>query len=150
MSPSWYDLLDVAPDATVEEVRAAWKDRIAGLDPTDRRFRTANQAAEVLLDPQQRAAYDAELAAQPDDEPDLPTDLQPDRPEGRATVDAPPRSATKPAPKPITAPIRANSPTCWSWPVVNSPPRAPTAESLSWISTLSGPSLSSAACGRVR
>lgn len=74
MSPSWYDLLDVAPDATVEEVRAAWKDRIAGLDPTDRRFRTANQAAEVLLDPQRRAAYDAELAAQADDEPDLHQD----------------------------------------------------------------------------
>ena len=45
---------------------------IADLDPTDRRFRVYNQAAEVLLDPDRRAAYDAELAggrASPADEP---------------------------------------------------------------------------------
>lgn len=63
MTPSWYDLLDVAPDAPPEEIRAAWKASIADLDPGDRRFRMRNEAAEVLLDPQRRAAYDAELAA---------------------------------------------------------------------------------------
>ena len=62
MSPSWYDLLGVAPDASTEEIRAAWKVAIADLDPTDRRFRLLNQAAEVLLDPAQRADYDRELA----------------------------------------------------------------------------------------
>jgi Mce-associated membrane protein len=60
-SPSWYDLLGVDPDVTDEEIRAAWKSGIADLDPTDRRFRLLNQAAEVLLDPEQRTAYDASL-----------------------------------------------------------------------------------------
>jgi Mce-associated membrane protein len=64
-NPSWYDLLGVAPDATVDEVRAAWRSAIADLDPTDRRFGPLNRAAEVLLDPQRRAAYDAELAPAP-------------------------------------------------------------------------------------
>ncbi|MFD7076412.1 J domain-containing protein [Nocardioides sp. NPDC059952] len=63
-SPTWYDLLDVEPDATTDEIRAAWKAAIADLDPTDRRFRTRNEAAAVLLDEQKRAAYDAELATQ--------------------------------------------------------------------------------------
>lgn len=64
-TPSWYDLLGVAPDATSDEIRAAWRGQIADLDPTDRRFGVLNQAAEVLLDPSRRAAYDAELAPAP-------------------------------------------------------------------------------------
>jgi Mce-associated membrane protein len=60
---NFYDLLDVAPDATEAEIRAAWKSAIADLDPTDRRFRVYNQAAEVLLDPEQRRAFDARLVA---------------------------------------------------------------------------------------
>lgn len=62
-SPTWYDLLDVEPDAATDDIRAAWKSAIADLDPTDRRFRTLNEAAAVLLDEKKRAAYDAELAA---------------------------------------------------------------------------------------
>lgn len=62
-SPTWYDLLDVEPDAATDDIRAAWKSAIADLDPTDRRFRTLNEAAAVLLDADKRAAYDAELAA---------------------------------------------------------------------------------------
>lgn len=62
-SPSWYDVLDVAPGASEADVRAAWKSAIADLDPSDRRFRVLNQAAEVLLDRKARKAYDAELAA---------------------------------------------------------------------------------------
>ncbi len=69
--PNWYDLLDVDHDASDTEVRAAWKTAIADLDPTDRRFRVYNQAAEVLLDPARRTAYDAELAAaEPAEEPE--------------------------------------------------------------------------------
>ena len=60
-SPSWYDVLDLDVGATETEVRAAWKASIADLDPSDRRFRLLNQAAEVLLDRERRAAYDAEL-----------------------------------------------------------------------------------------
>jgi Mce-associated membrane protein len=63
VNPSLYDLLDVAPDATGDEIRAAWKSAISELDPTDRRFRAYNQAAEVLLDPQRRRAYDDQIAA---------------------------------------------------------------------------------------
>lgn len=75
MTPTWYDLLDVEPHASEAEIREAWRGAIAELDPGDRRFRTFNQAAEVLLDPTRRAAYDAELAAQqPEEEaPDEPT-----------------------------------------------------------------------------
>ncbi|MGH3353045.1 MAG: hypothetical protein ACRDPS_20450 [Nocardioides sp.] len=62
-SPTWYDLLDVEQDAATDDIRAAWKSAIADLDPTDRRFRTLNDAAAVLLDDKLRAAYDAELAA---------------------------------------------------------------------------------------
>ena len=54
-----YDVLDVAPSATAEEIRAAWRSAVSDLDPTDRRFRVYNQAAEVLLDPEHRDAYDA-------------------------------------------------------------------------------------------
>jgi Mce-associated membrane protein len=62
VNPSWYDLLGVEPGAGEAEIRSAWKAAIADLDPSDRRFRVLNRAAEVLLDPEQRAAYDAELA----------------------------------------------------------------------------------------
>lgn len=69
MTPSWYDVLDVAPTATSGEIRVAWRAAIADLEPGSRRFQALNQAAEVLLDEQRRAAYDAELAAQ---EPEPP------------------------------------------------------------------------------
>jgi Mce-associated membrane protein len=75
-TPTWYDVLDVSPDASADEIRAAWRAAIADLDPTDRRFAALNQAAEVLLDPERRAAYDAELApAEPEREPDLSTSV---------------------------------------------------------------------------
>lgn len=118
-----YDILDVAEDATPDEIRAAWKSAIADLDPTDRRFRAFSDAAGVLLDPPKRAAYDAELAAaRVDDEPaDAPAeaatetaaeaadageaddseadDSRTTEPEdGPATVEATPTPAAGPAP----------------------------------------------------
>jgi Mce-associated membrane protein len=63
MTVNWYDLLDLPTDAEPEEIRAAWKSSVADLDPTDKSFRVFNQAAEVLLDPKKRKAFDAELAA---------------------------------------------------------------------------------------
>ena len=54
-----YDVLDVDPSATADQIRTAWRSAVADLDPTDRRFRAYNQAAEVLLDPERRDAYDA-------------------------------------------------------------------------------------------
>lgn len=64
-APTWYDVLDVPNDAPAEDVRAAWKDRIADLEPGDRRFDTLNRAAKVLLDPPARAAYDETLGEEP-------------------------------------------------------------------------------------
>jgi Mce-associated membrane protein len=61
VNATWYDVLGVEPTATTDEIRTAWRAAVADLDPTDRRFRVANQAAEVLLDPTRRAAYDADL-----------------------------------------------------------------------------------------
>lgn len=106
MTPTWYDLLDVAPDAPESEIRAAWKAAIADLEPGDRRFRTVNQAAEVLLDPTRRAEYDAELAAQ--QQPEESAGPLSDEPSGapveeRATVATEAPTATAPA---ATAPRR--------------------------------------------
>ena len=64
-APTWYDVLDVPRDASNEDVRAAWKDRIADLEPGDRRFDTLNRAAKVLLDPPAREAYDETLPEAP-------------------------------------------------------------------------------------
>lgn len=66
MTPSLYDLLDVGPDAGADEIRAAWRSAIADLDPSDRRFRAYNQAAETLLDPARRREYDESRAGGPD------------------------------------------------------------------------------------
>ena len=70
-APTWYDLLDVSRDTSTEEIRAAWKTQIADLEPGDRRFDALNRAAKVLLDPEARAAYDAEHHEA--DEPDQDT-----------------------------------------------------------------------------
>ena len=88
MTPTWYDLLGVEPDASADEIRAAWKTAIADLDPGDRRFRALNEAAEVLLDEERRAAYDAslegeaasqaEMAPPVTDTPEAPDAAQPE------------------------------------------------------------------------
>lgn len=95
-SPSLYDLLDVDSTASDAEIRTAWRSAISDLDPSDRRFRAYNQAAEVLLDPARRAEYDAELATA-DDEATEPA----------ATADHGPPPATPPAAEPTRAPARA-------------------------------------------
>jgi Mce-associated membrane protein len=86
---SWYDVLGVEPGASTEEIRAAWRSGIADLDPSERRFRLLNQAAEVLLDPARRAEHDAALAQEEPqhDEPAEPAAVVP-------AADAP---ASKPA-----------------------------------------------------
>jgi Mce-associated membrane protein len=88
-APTWYDVLDVPRDAPTEDVRAAWKDRIADLEPGDRRFDTLNRAAKVLLDPPARAAYDETLPE-----------------EG---VEAQPSLVEEGAPAPVTRPDRTRA-----------------------------------------
>jgi Mce-associated membrane protein len=68
--PNWYDVLDVDPTASSGEIRDAWRAAIADLTPADRRFRLYNEAAEVLLDDERRAAYDATLEPEPEPEPE--------------------------------------------------------------------------------
>lgn len=64
MTPDWYDLLGLPRDASADEIRDEWKTSIADLDPGNERFREFNQAAEVLLDPERRSVYDAQLASE--------------------------------------------------------------------------------------
>jgi len=80
VSASWYDVLGVDRSASAEEIREVWKSAIADLDPTDRRFRACNQAAEVLLDPTRRAAYDAELEPEPLEDEAVGDELLEDEP----------------------------------------------------------------------
>ena len=93
-APTWYDLLAVPRDAPADEVRAAWKDQIADLDPGDRRFDALNRAARVLLDPAARADYDAA-------HPEVADDPVPETPVGRPLVDE------ERAPAPVTGPRTA-------------------------------------------
>jgi len=63
-SPSHYDALQLPPDASTAQVRAAWR-RLAAQHHPDRGGLDAaamarlNQAYEVLSDPHRRASYDA-------------------------------------------------------------------------------------------
>jgi Mce-associated membrane protein len=108
VSPSLYDLLNVDESASTEEIRAAWKAAIADLDPTDRRFRAFNQAAETLLDPERRKAYDAGLAdtepaevepepisePEPEEEPEPEPEAEPDDEPEPAIAESGPRSVS--------------------------------------------------------
>lgn len=91
MTPSWYDVLGVDPGADSAEIRAVWKASVSDLDPGDRRYRLLNKAAEVLLDPESRAAHDLELAA--DREQDEAFEQDP----ASETADAFPVDLSKPA-----------------------------------------------------
>lgn len=101
MTPSWYDVLGVDPDADTPEIRAAWKTQVADLDPTDRRFRLLNKAAEVLLDDERRRAHDAELAEHA--ALDVDADPEGDRVAGRDGADDAADDDRDPVAAPVTA-----------------------------------------------
>lgn len=66
VNPTYYDVLGVAPDASAAEIKQAWREAADRFDPGTAggsHFALFNKAAEILLDPDRRAAYDAELAA---------------------------------------------------------------------------------------
>ena len=107
-APTWYDLLDVPRDASTDEIRAAWKSRIDGLEPGDRRFDALNRAAKVLLDPDARAAYDASLAPEDEDTedaggPGLVTGLRPSSTSDAAQQPLVEEGAKAPATRPGSA-----------------------------------------------
>jgi Mce-associated membrane protein len=69
MNPTLYDVLGVPRDASREEIRKAWRDAADRFEPGEggstKQFRLFNEAAEVLLDPERRKAYDARLEPEP-------------------------------------------------------------------------------------
>jgi Mce-associated membrane protein len=62
-NPTWYDVLGVSPDATPEQIKAAWRNATDKFEPGSGtgQFRMFNEAADVLLDPARRQAYDGSL-----------------------------------------------------------------------------------------
>ncbi len=86
-SPTWYDVLGVSRDSTPDQIKAAWRNATDKFEPGSGsgQFRMFNEAADVLLDPTSRAAYDETLAA------------------GRPAV-SPPVSLAKHAPPPAEGP----------------------------------------------
>ncbi|MCZ4499494.1 MAG: hypothetical protein JWQ74_2047 [Marmoricola sp.] len=79
-SPTWYDLLGVERDASAEQIKAAWRTATDRFEPGQggTQFRMFNEAADVLLDPDKRSAYDAELAAAaPEPEPEPKPEPEP-------------------------------------------------------------------------
>ena len=101
-NPTLYDILGVRPDASRDEVKAAWRDASDRFEPGETgspaQFRMFNEAAEVLLDPQRRKAYDEQLpvtgATDATDEP-TEADTEPDT-----------EPATGPATGPDTEPVK--------------------------------------------
>jgi Mce-associated membrane protein len=65
-TPTWYAVLGVRRDASPEEIKAAWRDATDKFEPGSGsgQFRMFNEAADVLLDPEQRRRYDATLDAE--------------------------------------------------------------------------------------
>lgn len=100
--PTWYDVLGVARDASPEQVRDAWRAATDRAEPGTGQFRTANQAAEVLLDPARRAAYDAQL---PPEEPEESEEPEADEPEVADEPEGPARPATVEAPRRRVRPL---------------------------------------------
>ena len=104
---SYYDLLGVPPEATPEQIRAAYRtlvqlfhpDRLEHLKPESRlfaeeRLKTLNRAYEVLGDPARRSAYDYTNAPRPANAADP-------APQPRAQPPPEPRpSAAPPPPRP--------------------------------------------------
>jgi len=81
MRPTLYDILGVPADADRDEIKRAWRDAADRFEPgsgaSTAQFRLFNEAAEVLLDPDSRREYDAELAAQQSAGPPPAAPVQP-------------------------------------------------------------------------
>jgi len=107
MNPTLYDILGVAPDASREQIRRAWREAADRFEPGEgsstRQFRMFNEAAEVLLDPERRAEYDAQLATSgtaPTVEPTTgPTTGSPTEPTASVAEPSPESSEDEPAPR---------------------------------------------------
>jgi Mce-associated membrane protein len=91
--PTWYDLLGVSRNASADEIKAAWRSATDRFEPGSAggQFQMFNQAADVLLDPERRAAYDRSLDR---DRPD--TEVPPPPPEPVPAAPAAPTTTVDP------------------------------------------------------
>jgi Mce-associated membrane protein len=101
-SPTWYDVLGVSHDATPDQVKAAWRNATDKFEPGSGsgQFRMFNEAADVLLDPERRAAYDETLAApttQDTSHEAAPVQSPAPRAQSKPSKPARPTEPTKPA-----------------------------------------------------
>ena len=58
-----YEVLGVAHNATEGQINKAWRRKTKSIGPGSAEFAAINAAAELLLDPSRRRAYDAEAAS---------------------------------------------------------------------------------------
>jgi Mce-associated membrane protein len=116
MNPTLYDILGVPPSASPEEITRAWRDASQRFEPgaggSPAQFRLFNEAAETLLDPDRRRAYDAEHGlATAEKSPVLTADEEPSlQAAGAAPVESRVSSAPA-APAPAAPATAAAAPT---------------------------------------
>lgn len=101
---SFYEVLDVEPSASAEEIRTAYRRAARAVHPdraegADRFFRMVQEAYEVLSDPTRRQRYDAELGRggrpgpTPPTAPPKPPAASPRASTSTSTTAQPPKSA---------------------------------------------------------
>ncbi len=120
--PTWYDILGVEKSASPAEIKAAWRNATDKFEPGTgaSQFRLFNEAADVLLDPEKRAEYDAGLegADVPADEAPAPV-AEPETPD-TAAAEAVVETAT-PEPPVVEAPAVESPPAEFEAPAVELP-----------------------------
>ena len=112
-NPTWYDVLGVSRDASPEQIKAAWRDATDKFEPgsgSGGQFRMFNEAADVLLDPARRQAYDDSLGASAATETALPPPSDQDEIDreevAQDEVDRQPTADTHPHAEPASRPER--------------------------------------------
>jgi Mce-associated membrane protein len=96
-SPTWYDVLGVPRDASPAEIKSAWRTATDKFEPgsgAGGQFRMFNEAADVLLDPERRSAYDDELGGPREQTRTAPAVVDADQ----QATSAPPAPAALPTP----------------------------------------------------
>ncbi len=113
-NPTWYDVLGVAPDATPAEIKAAWRNATDKFEPGagSGQFRMFSEAADVLLDPDRRAAYDESLGSAAVESPGPAGPAVTPAEDQAVSLDEPPAlshdDAAGPEEEPATSPVPAS------------------------------------------
>jgi len=99
-NPTWYDILGVDRDAPPDAIKAAWRAATDKFEPGSgtSQFRLFNEAADVLLDPARRAAYDADLSGETtkaEPEPEAESEPEPE-PEAESGPETEPEAEPEP------------------------------------------------------